>query len=1256
MKTRWKAALAGAALLAGLIGFCVWSLQGGGLSFWLTRAGVQVQGLRGGLWGELEIDHLRWQGGPRLELRHLRWQRLRLGWADGRPQLQGTLKAAALDWTSAPGPAKPLRAQDVLQRLRLPLDLELQTLQIEHLHIDGKSLEGLRLQLQAGRDPLWRLNLRPLTLAGGETQGQIELKADGQLIGNARWQHPGLAALELQAQGNLAQLQLALGLGPELQAQARLQPLAPQPLQSLAFKAQDLDLRRLHPQAPQTRLTGRLDATLDAQGQATIQLDLRNAAARRLDQNGWPLRAAQAALTLKLQDWRALRLQALDVDLGDAQRSAGHLTLQQAMGLPDPSGAWAARLGLQAVQLRELDAHWPNARLGGALQLQQAGNDKPLELALQGQLQTPERWQLDATARLQGRQPEGLTLQVQGPSGQRLQAEAELRGRALQLQAATQGDWWLPGPWRAQRQTLNLKLQAALDVARLDAAALRQARGTAELQLLAGTRLAGLPATAQARWQRRGALPAEAELQLQTGAQSLALRAHQPGADWQPLSANAQLPELAALKPWWQPWLQEAAGSLNLQLDAQSLQLQAQNLSLRLPQQARWTLAALKADGRLKDEQIEATLEARELKGSALQLPRFQAQIQGPLAAQQWRWQAEWKAAERLWNWHGQALAQGRWGAAQWRQIATRFGPLDAPTPWLELRDAQLDWQGERFSLAATPLQLAGQTLQVHTAHGSPADWALQLSGQPQLASWLQAASGIEWRGDLVADLSLQAQGRAGERAQGELRLQRRSGDLSLSDESGRPRALDIEALSLLLRRQEQAATAELRLDSRAHGQLLLNLHQTDSGALSGALKAQLPTLQALDPWLPDGVRLTGQAQAELSLAGTREQPQLRGSLQAQAFGLQHPASGFASQDGALHVHFEGQRATLQQGRFGGIGEQGGQLLASGSADWSGELRADLQLQADAFRVLQRYDRQLVLSGQTALRLRPKVLELTGALTADQGRFDLGRADAPRLGEDVQVLRSGNGLGSAKAVKTSSRWQPKVDLRLDLGQRLTVRGRGLQTRTTGALRVQQEPGKAARWSGQIESNGGRYRAYGQDLEIDTGVLSFDSGVLDDPRLDLLAVRPDLEQRVGVRVDGRAQNPRVRLYSDPQLPDTDTLSWLLLGRAPDELGRSDAALLQRAVLAVLAGEGESPTAELLGKLGLTELSLSPTDEGERVLRLGAQLSRRWSVAYERSLGQAAGHWQLAYRIGQRFTLRAQTGEDSGLDLLWLWKFD
>ena len=93
------------------------------------------------------------------------------------------------------------------------------------------------------------------------------------------------------------------------------------------------------------------------------------------------------------------------------------------------------------------------------------------------------------------------------------------------------------------------------------------------------------------------------------------------------------------------------------------------------------------------------------------------------------------------------------------------------------------------------------------------------------------------------------------------------------------------------------------------------------------------------------------------------------------------------------------------------------------------------------------------------------------------------------------------------------------------------------------------------------------------------------------------------------------------------------------------------------LALLTGDGEGPTDQLTRAIGLDEVSVRQSDGEvrETVISLGKQLSRRWYVGYERSLNATAGTWQLIYRIAQRFTLRAQSGEDSALDVIWTWRW-
>ncbi|HSV46789.1 MAG TPA: translocation/assembly module TamB domain-containing protein, partial [Ramlibacter sp.] len=194
-----------------------------------------------------------------------------------------------------------------------------------------------------------------------------------------------------------------------------------------------------------------------------------------------------------------------------------------------------------------------------------------------------------------------------------------------------------------------------------------------------------------------------------------------------------------------------------------------------------------------------------------------------------------------------------------------------------------------------------------------------------------------------------------------------------------------------------------------------------------------------------------------------------------------------------------------------------------------------------------------------------------------------------------------------------------------------------------------------RLSGTVVATGGEYRAYGQRLNLERGELRF-TGVADNPALDILAVRPNLLQRVGVQVSGRAQAPYVRLYAEPELPESEKLSWLVLGRASAS-GGAEAALLQQAAVALLAsraggGGGKGPAAAL----GLDEVSFRRDGTDGPSITLGKRFAQNFYAAYERSLSGALGTLFVFYEVSRRVTVRAQAGERAAVDLIFTLSFD
>lgn len=528
------------------------------------------------------------------------------------------------------------------------------------------------------------------------------------------------------------------------------------------------------------------------------------------------------------------------------------------------------------------------------------------------------------------------------------------------------------------------------------------------------------------------------------------------------------------------------------------------------------------------------------------------------------------------------------------------------------------------------------------------------LAAAPLMARW---QPDFGWGGDLR--LTGHASLLLSDHLTADLLIERQSGDLRVTDEFGQ-RALGLTDLRLAVNVKDGVwqfaqgiAGAELGSFGGALTLRPSGLWPNAQTPLQGVLQANVAHLGTWGSWVPAGWRLGGRASATVQLSGRLGAPDLTGRAEGEDLALRHLLYGVDVTEGRFVLDLQGQHAELSK-----LEARGGDgwLRASGKAELGAEPKAHIQMTADKLRVVSRVDRRLVASGEATLDLDAKGLKLDGELRADEGLFDFSRGDAPALADDVTVLRGPRDAAPTVPPPPKAARNSVVNLALDFGRDFKVRGRGLTTALRGELQVTQNNGPL-RVTGKLDSQGGQYAAYGQKLDIERGDIRF-TGAYDNPSLDLLAVRPNLDVRVGVYVTGTALAPRVNLYSEPDMSDTDKLSWLLLGRGPDGLGRTDTALLQRAALALLSGEGEGPTGKVLRSLGLDELSLAQSDDDTRatIVRLGKQLSKRWYVGYERSLNATTGSWQLIYRIAQRFTVRVQGGDDNALDLIWQWKWN
>jgi translocation and assembly module TamB len=217
---------------------------------------------------------------------------------------------------------------------------------------------------------------------------------------------------------------------------------------------------------------------------------------------------------------------------------------------------------------------------------------------------------------------------------------------------------------------------------------------------------------------------------------------------------------------------------------------------------------------------------------------------------------------------------------------------------------------------------------------------------------------------------------------------------------------------------------------------------------------------------------------------------------------------------------------------------------------------------------------------------------------------------------------------------------------LDPGQRFRIVGQGLDAYLRGKMQVQSHPDGAIVARGTIETADGTYRAFGQKLDIERGRLLFD-GPIDNPALDVLALRRNLQVEAGVEVTGTARSPQVRLTSRPPVPDSEKLSWLVLGRGSPDASSADLALLQAAAAQLVSSDQAVPLhRRIIQGIGLDDVAVRGASGGAatgQVVAFGKRLSDRLYVEYEQGLTVAANLVRLTFALTRTLSVNAQTSQ-------------
>jgi len=404
---------------------------------------------------------------------------------------------------------------------------------------------------------------------------------------------------------------------------------------------------------------------------------------------------------------------------------------------------------------------------------------------------------------------------------------------------------------------------------------------------------------------------------------------------------------------------------------------------------------------------------------------------------------------------------------------------------------------------------------------------------------------------------------------------------------------------------------------------------------LSGALHAETSELGLLSLYLPDIDRTAGELHADVNFAGTLGAPQLNGVVKLSGGELDLYQVNLGLRQVTLEAHLND----------GGLDFSGNARAGAGSATANGHLEwrnllpyGKLHLEGSNLRVADTPEAQIDASPNLSFDVQGRRIEVTGMVAVPYARIQpKDITNAVRASPDEVVL-------GREAPSPAERFEVMSTITLTLGEKVSVDTSGLTGRLTGSVTIRSGYDAITRATGELSVADGKYLAYARKLDIQRGRLIFTGGPIDNPGIDLRAVKEFPDVTAGVNVRGTLLQPRMSFFSDPPLPQSQIVSLILSGGSTQATQTASNAAL---------GQGAALLAAQIGsRVGLPDVSLE-TDPlaNETSLVLGYYLSPRIYVSYGVSLTETLNTLKIRYTLGDHWVVRTELGTARGADLVY-----
>jgi translocation and assembly module TamB len=448
---------------------------------------------------------------------------------------------------------------------------------------------------------------------------------------------------------------------------------------------------------------------------------------------------------------------------------------------------------------------------------------------------------------------------------------------------------------------------------------------------------------------------------------------------------------------------------------------------------------------------------------------------------------------------------------------------------------------------------------------------------------------------------------------------------------------LGASSLSGTINGDEVSADIDMKLVGQDYLRAQVQIDTGQTQALSGHIGASMREFALLNPFVLQLANIKGQLNADLALQGTLKKPVASGAISFIDGSADVNDLGISLRDVKLQVLASGDgRDRIQITGSAKSGEGLVNLEGFASLQVQAGGLVELMLKGEKFEVAKLPEAQIAVSPDLKLVFADTKGVLTGKLKVQKAVISLEEIpeNAVKVSPDEIIL-------GQKAVEENTPVAIGIDtnIAVEIGKQVSFSGLGLVTNLTGNLNIIKADEKIA-MRGNVDMVKARYKSYGQDLTVRKGRFIF-SGPVDNPWLDLEAIRVSKSKKFTaiLELTGSLKKPQTRIYSEPTLPESEALAYLITGGPLNQVSQSEGNMLAAAAISYGGGKASWIT----DKLGIDEFEVQ---EGktlqDTLVAVGQYLTPDFYVGAKVGLFNKQAGMVLKHKITDTINVETQAG--------------